>query len=169
MICSTCGREIDGNLSFCTYCGASVAKPQANNFDATVMADPQVLPNAEPSVPAFNNAVPAQAPVAVEDAELKAYESNALMAFIFSIISMVLSNGIGLVFFFLAKGKLNAMNGKTFSFQDPALDARVQSANKKAHLAGIFVKIGLILNIIGLVSIAFSMFGTFLMIIAEML
>ncbi len=178
MICSTCGRDTDNNLDFCVYCGSPLVKPEGE-LETTVMADPQSLPHAAPSVPNFNSApvAPAapdfSASVAPEDSvqefALKGYESNAITAFIFSIISMALSNGIGLVFFFLAKGKLNAMKSQNFNFQSEQLNARLKSADKKAHLAGIFTKIGLILNIIGLVGMGMYFFGMFLIMIGEML
>ncbi len=174
MICSTCGREIDGNLSFCTYCGASVAKPQANNFDATVMADPQVLPNAEPSVPAFNNAVPAQAPVSAGDAAqesaLVEFEGNVKTPFILSIVSLALSfYGIGIIFFFILKGKFSDLEKVALNFTDATLNARYQSALKKVNLAKLFSKISLFVGIASVAIYVLSFFfGIFLGILSSL-
>ena len=152
MICSTCGRDTDNNLDFCVYCGSPLVKPEGE-LETTVMADPQSLPHAAPSVPNFNSApVAPAAPVSNSDAAqegmLAQYEGSAKTAFILSIISMALGvYVIGAIFSFIVKGKLGSISDLQFNFADPALNARYQSALKKANLAKKFSNIGLYISI----------------------
>ena len=134
MFCSKCGKEIDESAVVCTGCGCPTANYGKQTQTNNAQQPPQVTRtavgsyNASPTT-SFNSNYSEADKLIIP--RLREYISNVNTIFVLSVIGLVLSLGIGVIFAGIALYKVKSLPQINCTIDDPNLIADFQKAQKK--------------------------------------
>lgn len=164
MFCSKCGKEIDDSAVICTGCGC----PTSNYGKQTQTNSPQQTQTQvnRTTVGSFNAPQSTAYGSSYSEADkliipkLRQYISEVNSIFIMSVIGLVLSLGIGMIFAGIALYKVKKLPAINNTLDDPNLIADFQKAQKKLGTATILSMITILVFVIvggiGFLSVLFN-------------
>lgn len=152
MFCSKCGKEIDDSAVVCVGCGCPTANYNSNKAQPTSQ-------NPNPSVTrtAFGNiSAPQAQPCSYSYSEddkiiipkIRQYISDVNSIFVLSIIGILLSFGIGLIFAIIGFLKIKKLPAIDKSIEDPNLIADLQKAQKKLSTSMILMSLTVLIFVV---------------------
>lgn len=164
MFCSKCGKEIDDSAVVCTGCGC----PTSNYGKQTQASAPQQTTQVNrTTVGSFNAPNSAVNSSAYSEADkliipkLRQYISDVNSIFVMSVIGLVLSLGIGIIFAGVALHKVKKLPAINNALEDPNLIADFQKAQKKLGTATMLSMITiLIFVLVGGIAFLSMLFST---------
>ena len=163
MFCSKCGKEIDDSAVICVGCGC----PTANyNKVATQQGNPSVQTTASAvTKTTYGNVTSAQvSPVTsyysdddkIIIPKIRQYISEVDSIFIISVIGIILSLGIGIIFACIGFSKIKKLPAIDKSIEDPNLIADFQRAQKKLGTSTVLLSLTLLIFVLaGLIGFVF--------------
>ena len=152
MFCSKCGKEIDDSAVVCVGCGC----PTSNYNKSANQQSGSSTQNADSGVKrtTYGNAAMPQMQYGntaySEDDKfiiprIRQFISEVDSIFVISVISLLLSFGIGIIFVFIGFAKIKRLPAIDRSIEDPNLIADFQKAQRKLHTSTTLMSITMVL------------------------
>lgn len=160
MFCSKCGKEIDDSAIVCTNCGCPTsnygkqAQTNASQQTATQVTRTAVGLYNTPQTTSYGASYSESDKLIIP--KLRQYISDVNSIFVLSVIGLLLSLGIGIIFAGIAFYKIKKLPAINCEIDDPNLIADFQKAQKKLSTA---TTISCITLIIFALAFAFTFLG----------
>lgn len=165
MFCSKCGKEIDDSAVVCTGCGCPTsnygkqAQTNTSQQTATQVTRTAVGLYNTPQTTSYGSGYSESDKLIIP--KLRQYISDVNSIFVLSVISLLLSLGIGIIFAGIAFYKIKKLPVINCEIDDPNLIADFQKAQKKLSTATLLSMITLlILVVVGGITFLGILFNT---------
>ena len=154
MFCSKCGKEIDDSAVVCVGCGCPTANYNSNQTQQSSQSPTPTVTRttygniSAPQAPSYTNTYSEDDKIIIP--KIRQYISEVNTIFVLSIISILLSMGIGFIFAIIGFAKIKKLPAINKSIEDPNLIADFQKAQKRLGTATVLMMLTFLVLVIAI-------------------